>query len=695
VEFTAISAGDGLLLTAGSQRLRFDPDTDGQLRFTSQVLVGGEWADAAAMANTFVQGASFDLAPTRHQVLDAGPDRLEVRFSGEAPLPFEASVTAATSSPWIDVSVTVVPPHDLALNTAPLVEPWCVLWIGEFDRLRFTQRDAWRQVEIRAPTRSVQGQPGNDLPAAYLYDPVRAVEFGFFADLEAMTWMSDESLARFRDIEVGSVRTSGPQPRYGIGMHAHQRSGNNFPAGAQRFAYRFFQRHRATVPTQWEALEMLVRGCAASLRPSTVAPPSWSSVAAGTIVDLRDDARTMATVEGTSGHIAYARGTAPDARSIELMTLVDVLAPLAVYGRVEPAARLHADRLAAGIPHFLRPSGVFGNVLPAPEPPEVVDSWYFFENALIKLAWISQGRSDLSLQERFMEGLDRARDLAHRSRYLFPLFYLLETNEPTGTGTNLGVNGLYAYACLLGHQVTGASLLLDEAEQALTTLIRAPLQLLYHEPQELAFAALAAAMLPELGLNPRWTARARDLLHAQLRMAYWVEDPLATRSGYQVRGGFQACAGLLYPAFKENVESILPWTGVLRRLDLDPLLLTFMDLQRRHNRSFFAPGAHIPFEDLGTLELGPGVGRLGQEIYGAGEVFWSALCFDAVAHAEDPEICVVWLDALEAWREWPRPLHLAVFNPTATSRSTSIRITVGGGSTQVTLGPGECLRLDL
>jgi hypothetical protein len=243
--------------------------------------------------------------------------------------------------------------------------------------------------------------------------------------------------------------------------------------------------------------------------------------------------------------------------------------------------------------------------------------------------------------------------------------------------------------------VTGASLLLDEAEQALTTLIRAPLQLLYHEPQELAFAALAAAMLPELGLNPRWTARARDLLHAQLRMAYWVEDPLATRSGYQVRGGFQACAGLLYPAFKENVESILPWTGVLRRLDLDPLLLTFMDLQRRHNRSFFAPGAHIPFEDLGTLELGPGVGRLGQEIYGAGEVFWSALCFDAVAHAEDPEICVVWLDALEAWREWPRPLHLAVFNPTATSRSTSIRITVGGGSTQVTLGPGECLRLDL
>jgi hypothetical protein len=377
------------------------------------------------------------------------------------------------------------------------------------------------------------------------------------------------------------------------------------------------------------------------------------------------------------------------------MTQVDLLAPLALYARVEPAARLLADRLAASIPHFLRPSGVFGNALPAPDPPEVVDSWYFFENALIKLAWISQGRSDISLQERFMEGLDRARDLAHRSRYLFPVFYLLETNEPTGTGTNLAVNGLYAYACLLGHQVTGASLLLDEAEQALTTLIRAPLQLLYHEPQELAFAALAAAMLPERGLNPRWTARARDLVHAQLRMAYWVEDPLATRGGYQVRGGFQACAGLLYPAFKENVESILPWTGVLRRLDLDPLLLTFMDLQRRHNRSFFAPGAHIPFEDLGTLELGPGVGRLGQEIYGAGEVFWSALCFDAVATAEDPEICVVWLDALEAWQEWPRPLHVAAFNPTATSRSTSIRTTAAGASTQLTLGPGECRRLEL
>jgi hypothetical protein len=570
-----------------------------------------------------------------------------------------------------------------------------VLWIGEFDRLTFTQRDVWRQTEIRAPTRSVQGQPGNDLPAAYLYDPARAVEFGFFADLESMTWMSDQSLARFRDIEIGSVRTSGPQPKYGIGMHAHQRSGDRFPAGAQRFTFHFFQLHRATVPTQWEALATLIDACAPFVRPSAAAPPSWSSVAAGTVADLQDEARTMATVEGTSGHTAYVRGTAPDAGSIELMTQVDVLAPLTIYSRVDSAARTHADRLAASIPHFLRPSGVFGNSLPAPGPPEVVDSWYFFENALIKLAWISLGRGDVSSQERFMEGLDRARDLAHRTGYLFPLFYLLETNEPTGTGTNLGVNGLYAYACLLGHEITGAPLLLDEAEQALTTLIRAPLQLLYHEPQELAFGALAAAMLPERGLNPRWTARARDLLHAQLRMAYWVEDPLATRSGYQVRGGFQACAGLLYPAFKENVESILPWTGVLRRLDLDPLLLTFMDLQRRHNRWFFASGSHIPFEDLGTLELGPGVGRLGQEIYGAGEVFWSALCFDAVAHAEDPEICVVWLDALEAWHEWPRPLHLAVFNPTATSRSTSIRTTGGGASTQLTLGPGECLRLEL
>jgi hypothetical protein len=49
----------------------------------------------------------------------------------------------------------------------------------------------------------------------------------------------------------------------------------------------------------------------------------------------------------------------------------------------------------------------------------------------------------------------------------------------------------------------------------------------------------------------------------------------------------QACASILYPAFKENVEAILPWTGVMKRGIVFEGLLRFMDQQRRNNFYFF------------------------------------------------------------------------------------------------------------
>ena len=75
----------------------------------------------------------------------------------------------------------------------------------------------------------------------------------------------------------------------------------------------------------------------------------------------------------------------------------------------------------------------------------------------------------------------------------------------------------------------------------------------------------------------------------------------------------QAAASILYPAFKENVEAILPWTGIMKRGIVFDGLLRFMDQQRRNNFYFFQKCAaatrkhsspFIPFENLGTLELG-------------------------------------------------------------------------------------------
>jgi hypothetical protein len=107
-------------------------------------------------------------------------------------------------------------------------------------------------------------------------------------------------------------------------------------------------------------------------------------------------------------------------------------------------------------------------------------------------------------------------------------------------------------------------------------------------------------------------------------------------------------------------------------------------------------GSFIPLEDLGTLELGEGTGRLGREIYGAGEVFWMALLFDTLARADDPEICVVWLDVLNSWEAFPpSTLRLAVFNPTLVAREVRLSFPHGGWVGGFTLQAGEARRLEV
>ncbi|MDQ6720704.1 MAG: hypothetical protein M3003_07915, partial [Candidatus Dormibacteraeota bacterium] len=529
------------------------------------------------------------------------------------------------------------------------------------------------------------------------YDVAHQAEVCFYADLTAMTWMSAENLARFRDIEIGPVWDAAG--RYGIGMHAARRTGAQFPAGRSQFAYKLWQRHRATPPTEAEALSTLIELCAPLLGPDRdplTDARTWSAMAEGTLAELRSE-RAMVTVGSVTGHPAYMPEPGRTGSSgIELMTQVDVLAPLSLLANTDTGARAHADKLAASLQTFWRPAiGIFGNGLPAPEGDEVVDSWYLMENALIKLAWIARARRDRMLQERVRLTMVQARELAHRCQYLFPLFFVAGSNAPTGNGWNVAVNGLYAYACMLARDATRDEAWLQEAARALRTLANTPLSLRYHEPQELAFGSLAAGLLAESGATGEWLTVGRHLVDAQLRMAYWYSDPAGLQAGYDIRGGFQACAGLLYPAFKENVESVLPWIDAMARFGLSPLLLRFLDLQRRHNRAFLREGSNIPVEDLGTLELGAGSGRLGREIYGAGEVLWMALAFDTLARADDPEICVVWLDVLNSWEAFPPAVvRVALFNPTREPREVQLTFPLGGTAATITLEPGEARRVD-
>ena len=115
-------------------------------------------------------------------------------------------------------------------------------------------------------------------------------------------------------------------------------------------------------------------------------------------------------------------------------------------------------------------------------------------------------------------------------------------------------------------------------------------------------------------------------------------------------------------------------------------LLRFMDQQRRNNFSFFercsqntsnAGLPFIPYENLGTLELGGQSGNVGKEIYGAGECLWMYLMFEALGQVDDRELMLVNLDLLDTWDANafpPSRLNFLLFNPTPGVRTATFRL---------------------
>jgi hypothetical protein len=89
------------------------------------------------------------------------------------------------------------------------------------------------------------------------------------------------------------------------------------------------------------------------------------------------------------------------------------------------------------------------------------------------------------------------------------------------------VGGLYAWAAILANKLTRDQQYLEEARRAIRVLYTVPPERLFHEPQELAFGALAAA---ELGMEHE----AKYLLYQQLRMFYWYSGP--SQKSHDIRG---------------------------------------------------------------------------------------------------------------------------------------------------------------
>jgi hypothetical protein len=698
------------VLESGGQQLRVSP-AGGLLTFQNFVRSADGWKPSTLAGVPVITGPSF---PLKTQRLSPSPGKLlcegEATAQGQDDKPLtykwktEIQSQRRGENDWLRFRTTLSLPRPIKLQQGSRVEPQIILWLNKNSTLMEGQSGSWRRVHLQQPTKNSLGAPGNDLPALYLLDNNEGVETIMYFDVGDMDWMGFENLPRFlvcRCSMTSHLEPGGENQRFGVGLIADQATGDVLPAGEVRFTYWLLQRSVKELLNEQQAVTRWV-GAMLPLFEERLEWPScassWKEYAANTVKDLQEKSTAQVEVEGHVGLRAYVKGSSQlwtqPANDFELMTVSDVLWPSLLYLRIhdDPAYQQECDALLKDLPGFYRPAtkSISNNFKPSQN--ERADSWYPFENALIKYPSIGMFAKAKEVTDCFLSAFQMSMKMAHDYGYLFPVYYRTSDLQTEGAGTNYAVGGLYAWAALIAHRLTGDSQYREEAGRAIRMLHTVPAERLFHEPQELAFGALAAA---ELGMKDEATY----LLYEQLRMFYWFSDP--SQKTHDIRGMVQAAASILYPAFKENVESILPWTGVMKRGLVIDGLLRIMDQQRRNNFSFFEKCSQtastslpfIPYENLGTLELGGQTGKVGKEIYGAGECLWMYLMFEALGHVEDRELMLVNLDLMDSWDAQsfpPAQLNFILFNPTPNERSAklsfpgakgkSVRLTANGAA---------------
>jgi hypothetical protein len=700
-------------LENGDQQLRVSPE--GQIfAFQNFLRVANEWHPSTLPGTSLVTGPSFPLRASgiskSGSVLNCEGSASAEDLNGKSfSYTWEANISAQNPGgdcPWFRFRTKLSLPRDIKLHQGSQVEPQILIWLNTNSTLMEGQSGSWRRVLLQQPTRNSLGAGGNDLPAVYLLDQNVGVETMMFFDVGDMDWMGIQNLPRFlvyRCSSISRIHTDGTQ-RMGVGLLADQATGDVLPAGEVRFTYWLMQRPLSALLTEQEAVARWMEALLPIFEERLKWPKcagTWKDFAAGTVTNFQNKTETEVEANGHTGLSAYVKQSSQlwkqPANNFELMTLADVLWPSLLYLRLHPSPAFQVDceKFLDDFPGFYHSdTHSISNDFNRP-PKERADSWYPFENGLIKYPMIGVLARLEQVKRNFLDAFATAQKMAREYEYLFPIYYTVSDLKAQGAGTNYAIGGLYAWAALIANQLTKDQAYRDEARTAIRALCTVPSDRLFHEPQELAYGALAAA---ELGLQDE----AKYLLYEQLRMFYWYSDP--SQKTHDIRGMVQAAASILYPAFKENVEAILPWTGIMKRGIVIEGLLRFMDQQRRNNFSFFdkcsedrqnVPMGFIPFENLGTLELGGQTGNVGKEIYGAGECIWMYLMFEALGQVSDREMMMVNLDLLDthdAQRFPPRQLSFVLYNPTRETRSATVKVPPAQAATVRWSANGEPVR---
>lgn len=293
--------------------------------------------------------------------------------------------------------------------------------------------------------------------------------------------------------------------------------------------------------------------------------------------------------------------------SAELICQAGLASALLAYANCRPEdadlfKRL-GSQLSNGIRHFYdEDAEVFQNTFP-PKGEEwergVFDTWYLFHN-LFHVLSAADGTDDNNLRTAARVATERAIRFVRACDYHIPLFAKLTRNSKRqdrddggiiGFALNPSVLGMYAKVLVAAAAIfpDRAEAWRDEATCALRRLRRWPLNQIFHQTVQLSWAAWAAH---ELGY-PEW----RDDFTRALLLTCYRQGDLA--------GLFCGCAGLRYPAFRETVEAVQPWSHWLRDSPPDLPLAQIIELVFAQAGKFICTAgtnAGLPQEGLPTNE---------------------------------------------------------------------------------------------
>ncbi|AOM78872.1 hypothetical protein [Pedobacter steynii] len=401
-------------------------------------------------------------------------------------------------------------------------------------------------------------------------------------------------------------------------------------------------------------LDLLARIYLLLPKPETEYQP-WPDILDKGLKDLIESPGCWSQVGGHKYFNAYVSDyeTPP-----EIMVQLAVLLPLVDYVEWSKKKLEVMNTIKEGLPAFYDEKlKTIMRWLPAAEDklkgeeeqkvPKVMDSWYL-HHPLLNLSRLAI-KGDKIAKQLFLDSLDFAIKVARHFKYQWPVFYKMDTLEvikaetAEGKGGEKDVAGIYAHVMLQAWELTKEKRYLNEAEKAAKSLSGHGFEIFY-QANNTAFASGALLRLykitgKELYLELSYLCLAAIFRNVQLWdcnygygknfpkffFLYPLNDAPYT-AVYEEQEVF--CAFHDYLKHAEGVD-ILPSVKLLvaefirflidRAVYYYPTMLPKDMLEENPKMGEIDPRLWIALEDLqdGWLKSG----TVGQEVYGAGNVF--------------------------------------------------------------------------